>query len=376
MNIAIVNDYNEFNRLHDSWNNLLESSDFDSVFLTHEWFSSFIMAFNLEKKLSIILIYDNSDFVGILPLYVEHVKYGFINACILKSISNVHTPKYSFIIKSGWEDSLGKVLTIARQLIKWDLIQTDYVSQNSFMIKDFSLMNQKWPFRTKIVLNMKSPHIKINCDWDTYYNKHFDKSLRKNIEKSIRKAQRSFHVSFETIKGDRLTQDDLEDAFMIEDSGWKGRNGSSIVKNDSFRKFYEQLAIETNRHGWFALRFLKFDKKRVAFDYFLKYKYCDNPLKTGYCEEYKKYSPGFILRKNTIIDAFVNEYKIYDLLGTSDDYKLKMANGVESLYSVYFFNKQVVSRLLKFIFFDAKEIAEKMGIKKYLKKIYHKLKRR
>lgn len=374
MKIAIVNDLTGFDQLHDSWNRLLESSDFDSVFMTHEWFSSFIRAFNLEKQLSIVLIYDSCGLVGILPLYREYVKYGFLRCLVLKSITNVHTPKYSFIFRKGTVVLLPKALELLQRMVQWDMIQTDYVSQNSFILSSSHLMNKRHA-QIRVLPIMISPRIILDGDWDTYYIERFSKSLRKNIEYSLRKAQKFFNVSFESIECDKLTCVDLEDAFTIEDSGWKGKNRSSIVKNENVRKFYEQLAFQTNAHGWFVLRFLKFDNKRVAFDYCLRYANYDNLLKTGYDEELGKYSPGHILRKLAIKTAFENEYKIYDLLGQSDNYKLKMANGKDSLYSIYFFNSRMTSKQLKFLLFDAKEIAEKIGIKDSLKEIYYRLRK-
>lgn len=374
MKIAIVNDLRGFDRLYDSWNRLFENSDFDSVFMTHEWFSSFIRAFNLEKQLSIVLIYDSCGLVGILPLYREYVKHGLIRCIVLKSITNAHTPKYSFIFRKGNGVLLPKVLALLQRMVQWDMIQVDYISQDLFMLKRSSLMIQQ-QLHTAIVPIMKSPRILLGGDWNTYYKECFSKSLRHNIEYSIRKTQRFFELSFEVIEGAKLTKDDLEEAFIIEDSGWKGRNCSSIIKNDSFKQFYKQLAFQTNRHGWFTLRFLKFDGKRVAFDYCLKYGDYYNLLKTGYDENLRKYSPGHILRKNAIRNAFGCGYTIYDLLGASDNYKLKMANGLDSLYSMYFFHNGVISRMTKFILFDAKEIAGKIGIKDSLKEIYYRLRK-
>ncbi len=374
MKITIVNDLTGFDRLHDSWNRLLESSDFDSVFMTHEWFSSFIRAFNLEKQMSIVLVYDSCGLVGILPLYREYVKYGFLRCLVLKSITNVHTPKYSFIFRKGAGVLLPKVLALLQRMVQWDMIQVDYISQDLFILKHPSLMIQQ-RFHTAIVPIMKSPRILLGGDWNTYYKECFSKSLRQNIEKSIRKTQRFYELSCEVIEGAKLTKTDLEEAFIIEDRGWKGQNGSSIIKNESFRKFYEQLAFQTSHNGWFALRFLKLGSRRVAFDYCLKYKTSYNLLKTGYDEKLSKYSPGHILRKNSIMDAFESGYAICDLLGASDNYKLKMANGLDCLYSMYIFHNGVISRMMKFILFDAKEIAGKIGIKDSLKEIYYRLRK-
>ncbi len=107
----------------------------------------------------------------------------------------------------------------------------------------------------------------------------------------------------------------------------------------------------------------------------LTYKGTINPLKSGYKEQYKRFSPGLILRKHSIEKAFKSNCNVYDLLGASDGYKLKMANDTDAIYQIYFFNNRMQSRLMKFILFDAKEMAERLGIKELLKNIFQKFKR-
>ncbi len=243
MNITVVSDFSEFYKLREDWNRLLGLTCYDTVFLTHEWFASFIQGFALENKLAIILVYDGAELVGIMPLYRDVEKHGCLNICFLKSITNVHTPKYSFIMKKGWENCLAETLRISQKVLRWDVIQTDYVSDRTSMFKSSYLINQEPGFRVKIVHVMQSPFIQIDGDWDIYYAGKFSKSLRVNLEKSIRRAQKSYKVAYENINGDRLREDDLEGAFAIEDSGWKGENGSSIMKNDSFKFFYTMFNV-------------------------------------------------------------------------------------------------------------------------------------
>lgn len=373
LRIRIVRNMDEFLKLETEWNRVLSCSDFDTVFLTHEWFSSFIRAFNLEQELLIILIYDRPELIGILPLHKKRVKHKFIKGMILKSISNDHTPKYSFIFKTGAEDSLPRALTLLQEKLPWVMIHTDFVSQDSFMVKRPLLVKQDG-IQTQTVPVMESAYILLSGDWNNYYYKIFSKSLRKKIERLMRRVQSSYEVSFETIEGEGFKRDDLEKAFRIEDSGWKGKMKTSIISDDNVKRFYELLAFAANRQKWFELRFLRFGPDRVAFEYNLKYKHTLYSLKAGYDERFKKFSPGHMLTKDTIKHAFEEKNNIFDMLGPTDEYKRKMTNRTETLYRIYYFNRRMISRIMRFTLFDTKEIADRLGIKAPIKEVYYRLK--
>ncbi|MFC1825028.1 GNAT family N-acetyltransferase [Thermodesulfobacteriota bacterium] len=371
--IQVVVSLKDFLKLEEIWKLVLKDSNVDLIFLTFEWFSSFIRSFNLQDRLFIILIYSGTDPVGILPFYRDRDKLFGLHANVLRSITNVHTPKYNFIVKTGYEDFVERALNLSREKFSWDFVQIDYVVEDSFLVKTFCAKQQK-SVSVKRVEKLKSPHLAIDCDWPEYWNKRIPKSLRNDVKRLERQAGEKYGVQFEPVSGDLLEPEDLKEAFTIEDSGWKGRDGSSILKNPEFEAFYHELAFCMNRKGWFELFFLSFGGKRVAFEYCLKYNSFICPLKIGYEDNYKRYGLGNMLRRMILEKSFANRYEKYDLLGSIDSYKLKWTNRIDVLYSLYIFNRKVKSRMLNFLLFGASELADKMGIKNYLKKGNSKIK--
>jgi CelD/BcsL family acetyltransferase involved in cellulose biosynthesis len=226
----------------------------------------------------------------------------------------------------------------------------------------------------KIVEKLKSPYVIINCDWSDYWYNKVSKSLRKNISQQETKAEKKYGITFEPISGNRLHPSDLEEAFSIEDSGWKGERGSSLLKNPLACQFYREIAFAMNKLGCFELFFLSFGGKRIAFEYNLKSDSILYPLKIGYNEAYKKFSPGAMIWKMVIHYAFMNHFQKFDMLGSTDGYKLKWTKETEVLSGVYIFNRRIKSLILKFFMFRVGELASKLGIKVFLKSIYLKMK--
>ena len=366
MRVEIIDRYSKLCELEADWNELLTSSGENCVFLTFEWFSSFVRSFELEDRLAVGIVREGSEVVGILPLYKAHTKVAGVTCKALRSISNVHTPKYDFIFKLGKEESVQRVLSELREYYKWDLVELDYVNSYSSVLKALC-GNSSGGHNFRTVPVMKSPFLETTGGWEEYYNS-LSKKLNKNMDYYERRASREFGVEMEVINGPLLDRDVLLEAFRIEDSGWKGTQGSSIIKNDKVSDFYRDLALSMNRKGWFDLLFLKFGEARVAFDYCLKYDSSYSLLKIGYDEKYGKYSPGMILRKMAIKNVFQQGFRRYDFLGGNDEYKVKMSNRDAIMSRVFIFGGGVKSNLIKTVLFGAPQIAEKMKVKGFVKK--------
>ena len=67
----LINSTEVFKSLKTEWNNLLNNSNVDSIFLTWEWQFNWWNSFKSNKTLSIIIVRDNKDnkLLGIAPLY-------------------------------------------------------------------------------------------------------------------------------------------------------------------------------------------------------------------------------------------------------------------------------------------------------------------
>jgi len=368
MRIRIITRWSDFVELETAWNRLLKASGADTIFLTHQWFASLIAAFGLDKRLMIVLCYDADTLIGILPLYHKSVRYNLLRWRVLGSITNHHSQKFCFIFKKGAEYLMPVALLKLKAKPGWDMIISDFVSRRSFLYQSGSMM-ARFGMTLQKSPAMESQFIILNQDFESYYRKSFSKSLRKKVDRLIRKAERKHQLSVKTVNGATLTTDDLITAYTIENSGWKGRNKTAIIQNRSDFQFYTRLAWAASRQGWLALRFLRFDEKRVAFEYNLRYNHCESSLKASYDEAFSKYSVGHILTKFSIMEAYQRNDKIYDLLGPADIYKSKIANDADQTFKIYIFNRNPKSNLLRLILIESKKVLARTGLKKYVKNL-------
>lgn len=66
----IVESLEEFREMEGEWNDLLEESGVDSVFLTFEWILSWLETLGLERKL-LLVRGEGKDWKGFFPLYLR-----------------------------------------------------------------------------------------------------------------------------------------------------------------------------------------------------------------------------------------------------------------------------------------------------------------
>lgn len=66
--IEIIDNLEGFTRLKPHWNALLKQSEVDTIFLTFEWQFSWWKIFGGDRKLFILVVRENNDIIGILPL--------------------------------------------------------------------------------------------------------------------------------------------------------------------------------------------------------------------------------------------------------------------------------------------------------------------
>jgi CelD/BcsL family acetyltransferase involved in cellulose biosynthesis len=146
------------------------------------------------------------------------------------------------------------------------------------------------------------------------------KSLREDLRRARRKAEVHGEVRSEMViaASREELRNHLERAFRIEDSGWKGRNRTSILSNGYRRKFFERYACSTWSDGTLRLSFLRINEELVAVQYAIESARSYWLLNVGYDEEYRHCSPGNLLLEESIEDAGRNGLLRYNLLGKEE----------------------------------------------------------
>jgi CelD/BcsL family acetyltransferase involved in cellulose biosynthesis len=132
-----------------------------------------------------------------------------------------------------------------------------------------------------------------------------DGHRRREIERRRRRLIRDHAVEFCREEG-LSREDNLQrlDAFLgLEDSGWKGRGGTSILRRPGQETFYHELVESAWRAGMLAWYVLRCEGRPIAMTLTLR----SGPVrwlpKSAYDEQFANYAPGMLLAHHLLLEA-------------------------------------------------------------------------
>jgi CelD/BcsL family acetyltransferase involved in cellulose biosynthesis len=139
--------------------------------------------------------------------------------------------------------------------------------------------------------------VPIGPDWHSYQS-----SWSGNHRRQMRKAHKRAVAEGELTLDDRdaFRADQIEallcEGFAVEDSGWKGEGGSSVLKTPGMFAWYCRQARQLAGWGQLSLVFLRHEGRAIAFEYGYRAKGAYYSAKVGYDPAYGRYAPGQLLR--------------------------------------------------------------------------------
>jgi CelD/BcsL family acetyltransferase involved in cellulose biosynthesis len=343
--LKTVTTFDEFQGLQYDWNNLLEQSGNDKVFLTHEWFTSWWQAFGDKKELFIILAVGRDGIYGIAPLMRCQSSFRGIPVKGIEFLANNDSPGCGFILKKDHEYLAGTVISFLLNDGKaWDVILFKNMihdkAVNSIIVKVIEQAGKRY------IINpgLSSPYIEIRSDWDEYFKGLSGKS-RKTIRNVCNRIKRLGDV-------DVREYDDIkrfDDMVSVSEKGWKYREGKAFINRPDRNRFFRLLSETARSKGWLSIWYVYKDKEPIAYEYHLTYKGRDTALLSEYNSDYRNFSPGTFLDHEIIKSLYVNGIREYDMCGIHDEYKKKWTNDLRAYKNLTVFNDSLYSGLLYFI---------------------------
>ena len=139
--------------------------------------------------------------------------------------------------------------------------------------------------------------VAIDGDWSAYQST-WSRKHRQKMAWALRRLKRCGDVRL-NIVGESGPDDvaaAMRRAFEIEDRGWKGAAGTSVLRAPGMAEFFIRQAQTAAAWGQLELTFLECGGQPAAFAYGLTAKGVFHSMKVGYDPEYAECAPGQLLR--------------------------------------------------------------------------------
>lgn len=362
LKIEIIDNFDKFVSLEPVWNKLLSYSDADNIFMTFEWLSCWWRSYGEGNKMMIYLVREDNEIVAIAPLMRTVTKFRGLPVRAITFITNDHSGRTGLILIKKKKEIVNLMLQRLFQDNKVDMFSSDYIVNNSYTDLFLTEAADENNFKYRKKQSILSPYVPIEGEWDAYF-KNRSQKLRQNL-RYINNTLKN-RGTYEAVKYSVAdVPKAMEEILAISKKTWKYKAKTAIAYSKKHTLFYNYLAEIASLRGWLAIWVLKIDNKPVAFAFTLVYKDKCYLLKTGFDEEYSKFSPSSFLESIVTKDCFDKRFKEFDLLGQNEKYKTKWTSLIREHCEYCILGNTIYAKLLGFLEFKLIPILKKIGFGK------------
>jgi CelD/BcsL family acetyltransferase involved in cellulose biosynthesis len=321
ISIRIIDSDEEFIKLKDLWNGLLENSNADTIFLTWEWVWEWWRHFKRSKKLAILIAEEEGRLIGIAPFYTQKVRffglrsYTHLELCASTGLTSEYL---DFILIKGREREL--VVRFMDELfnnpdIRWDVLNLIYMkkeSENLRWCREYCAENKK-----KVNIYDECPNFFINLPAAIDdLSKVLGKKMRVNARNYKIKLFGQYKTFLEAVTSPERHEENLADFIRLHQIRQQEKNekGSFNPQRKQFLSFHSVISKILLEKGWCLFAFLNVNGERVAGQYNFIYKGRMHCYSVGFDPAWSEARVGNVLIYTVLEHAIENSYQEFDFL--------------------------------------------------------------
>jgi CelD/BcsL family acetyltransferase involved in cellulose biosynthesis len=162
------------------------------------------------------------------------------------------------------------------------------------------------------------PYLELGPAW-VEPERQFNAGRRSDLRRARRHAERCGKVNLEVhAPGPDQLEPLLDDAFRVEEAGWKADCGSALAVDAKLGAFFRRYARLAASEGILRLCFLRIAGRPAAMQLAVEVSRRFWLLKIGYDEQFARCSPGTLLMLHTIRHAAERGLEAYEMLGSRE----------------------------------------------------------
>lgn len=181
-------------------------------------------------------------------------------------------------------------------------------------------------------------------DFDGYWQSR-GKNVRQNTNKSKNRLEREgIDIRFEIATGADEVRDYIAQFGELESAGWKRETGTAVHIDNQQGKFYTQLLESFMPDDCQVWRYY-FDERLVAIDLCLCVDGVLYILKTTYDEEWKRYSPAFMMHLEGVRELVQQPVQRIEFYGPAMDWHKKLTQDLRTMYHITWYRSALLPTL-------------------------------
>ncbi|MEX1146587.1 MAG: GNAT family N-acetyltransferase [Acidimicrobiia bacterium] len=332
LELRVVSDVAEFDRLRAPWNAACDASVDANVFLTWEWLRTWWEHFGAAAQLHVVTLWERDELVAAAPLMRSRVGVGPVEGTLFQSVCHDAGDYGGVVLVRREEEAVALLLAHFEDVAtsrRSPVLLSRLVADSRF-VEHLRRRLASVPTLacTEVPLDGACPFIDFTAGFE------FEKLTKKHrvTQRLRRLEERHPDVVFE-----HRTHECLEaglDAFLeVHRRRWAGETDRlrGLLADPASEQFLLDAIRALDQIGRARLLTLTADGRPIAVELDLEYRARLYMLKVAFDPEFAEFSPGWLLRKRAIEDAMQRGVTEYDFMRGGQEYKRGWANGERTL---------------------------------------------
>ena len=322
--IRIISESNEFESLSEVWDSLLrKSGDSNTIYLTHEWLSTWWKHFGEGRKLNVVLIEKEGQPIGIVPLMRTEYRNGLFKIHVLETVGSLNCNHIGVISSGNWEEAISAFISyLEEELAKGEsVLRVVWVPDDceflDLLRSCISLPTSNLIMQEKI--KTLAPYITLPSAWDEYFCS-LSQNRRHMLRGKLRSLEKAHSVEFRDCTGDNL-ESMLSRFIDLHERRWQSVHVRGVFSDPKMEGFYRDIATQFVKKGWLRFSCLVVDGEIASAEYAFIYNhkfYCATSARNI---DYSEYNVGHLHQMFLIKYAIENGLREFDFLRGDEPYK-------------------------------------------------------
>ena len=334
-----------FSALAADWNDLLSRSRFDTLFLSHEWQTTWWQQLG-EGELWIVAFHqrESGRLVGIAPLYRLLRQDGpWAGQSVFHLVGCTEVSDYlDLITETGQEEAVYESLCHwlhSADAPKWDVLDLCNLPEASLSYQTLPAIARSAGHRVEVTQEDVAPYIPLPARYEEYLAERVDKKQRHEIRRKQRRAEREAVVGFYLVGPEHDLQREMDDFIALQQMS---RPDKEEFMTPEMQRFFRYLARRMLDAGYLRLAFLTLNGVKAATYFSFTYKGHLLLYNSGYdTADFAHLSPGWVLLAYLIQYAIADGFKVFDFLQGDEAYKYHFGSQDIKVMRTVIYNQQV-----------------------------------
>lgn len=345
LTIKIINDFNEFAKLRQPWNELAAACETDHAFMRHEWFECWLKILGDPSRIAVLTACQDGLLVAAAPLQIGFERFRRIPLRALSFQMSAISPRCNFLIHPSCSGD--QVFGALLRMRSWDIMALRGLEAGLETTRRFvDYLERHYAGRYEIKLWKQSPYLIVKGDWNSYLET-LSKKHCKNINQGMNRMSRLGGYTFERCSDAGRFAEIYENILTVSEKSWKAQGQSSIGALPAQKAFYQEFC--RIGEGLWEMRVLWAGPRCIGFNFFLRSGDRLTGIRTDFDEEFRYYGPGQMMILLTLMDLFASGRRWeFDMGGMAAHFKLDWTSTVRDIINVTAFRRGVPGSLLLF----------------------------